>query len=133
MRLCPKGIGILFLMLALTNASCGKSGVVGEIATFKDTGHAVSAFSDTDASALGAKKCQSGTIDQIAVLFCEYAESDEAKRSQPAAVRWAGESGTSIVLHREKVLMALADRNSIDPTGKALSSLVKVFRRGKGR
>lgn len=123
---------MLCLALGLGSAGCGKSGVAGEIARFTDAGHSVAAFATTDASALGAKECQAGTVDRISVLVCEYASSDTAGASQPAAERWAGETGTGVVLRRGKVLMGLADRNNADPTGKTISALTKLFRRAKG-
>ena len=43
---------------------CGKSGIAQSIASFKASGHAVDEFKDTNAGALGAKKCQTGTIEQ---------------------------------------------------------------------
>src|SRR5262245_31518900 len=75
---------------------CGKSGVEGELASFRSSGHTVAQFADTDAGALGAKKCQTGTVDQLPVLVCEYASSDAAALSQPAAERWGGEIGTVV-------------------------------------
>jgi len=126
------GFGFL-LALGLGGAGCGKSGVTSELAAFKDTGHAVSEFSDADASGYGAKKCQNGTIDQLAVLLCEYGSNEAAVMGQTAAERWGGDTGTVVVLRRGSVLFAVADRNHADPNGKTISALAKVFRRVKSR
>ncbi len=112
---------------------CGKSGVAGELAMFKDTGHVVSEFANMDSSPLGAKKCQNGTIDQLSVLLCEYADSEASALGQAAAEAWGGETATVVVLRRGAVLFAVADRNHVDPNGKSISTLSKVFRRAKGR
>lgn len=114
-------------------AGCGKSGVAGELAAFKDRGHAVSEFTDTDPSGFGAKKCQTGTIEKLAVLLCEYGSSEAAALGQPAAERWGGDTPTSVVLRRGSVLFAVVDRDHVDPNGKSISALAKVFRRAKGR
>ena len=123
----------LALGFALLFSGCGKSGVEGELAAFRDTGHTVAQFADTDASVFGAKKCQTGAVDQLPVLLCEYASSDAAALSQPSAERWGGEVGTVVVLRRGSVLFAVADRSHQDPNGKTISALAKVFRRVKGR
>jgi hypothetical protein len=105
--------------------------VAGEIAAFKDAGHAVSEFSDTDASGFGAKKCQTGTVDKLAVLLCEYASSEAAASGQPAAEKWGGDTPTMVVLRRGSVLFSVADRNRVDANGKTISALAKVFRHAK--
>jgi hypothetical protein len=120
-----------FLGLLALLGGCGKSGVAGELAAFKDNGHAVSAFNETDAGALGAKKCQTGTIDQMAALICEYSSSDSAALGQNAAETWVGESATAVVLRRGNMLFAAADRSGADQLGKTISALGKVFRRIK--
>ena len=121
---------VLGLLLTLSTG-CGKSGVPGELAAFKDGGHNVSAFNDADAGTLGAKKCQTGTIDQLSVLLCEYSSPDAAALAQPAADTWVGEASTAVVLRRGNILFAAADRGGADTTGKTISALGKVFRRIK--
>ncbi len=124
---------VLGLGLVLGAAGCGKSGVAAELAAFKDAGHAVSQFTETDAAGLGAKKCETGTVDKMAVLLCEYGNSEGAAHGHAAAEKWGGETGTVVVLHRGGVLFALADRDHTDPNGKSISALTKIFRRVKTR
>lgn len=112
-------------------AACGKSGVAGELQAFTDNGHGVSGFNESDAGALGAKKCQTGTIDQMAALICEYSSPDAAALGQTAAESWVGEASTAVVLRRGNMLFAAADRTGGDATGKTISALGKVFRRIK--
>jgi hypothetical protein len=119
----------LALTLGFTVSGCSKSGIEGEIASFKSRGHVVSAFSDTAAATFGAKKCQTGTVAQLPVLLCEFENAEAAARGQPAAESWGGTVGTVVVLHRGPLLFAVADRNHADESGKTISALTKAFRR----
>jgi len=123
----------LTLGLGLGGGGCGKGGVAGELAAFKESGHNVSEFKEMDAGEFAAKTCQTGTIDQISVLLCAYGSSEAAAQGEGAAERWGSGTNTSIVLRRGTVLLALADRNEADEQGKTLSALARVFRRAKGR
>ena len=125
---------MLWLVLGFgLGGGCGKSGVAGELAAFKDSGHTISEFSDLDANGLGAKKCQTGIIDQLSALLCEYGSSENVQQGTSAAEKWAEGASTSIVLRRGPILLALADRSNADPQGKTLTALSKVFRHAKGR
>ncbi len=119
--LCLGGLGGL--------GGCSKKGISGELQMFKDGGRAVSEFSDTDPGPLHAKKCQTGTIDKIAALVCEYGSPELVSKGQEAAEGWFGETGTALVLRRELVLLALSDRSHADPNGKLISAIAKLFRR----
>jgi len=127
------GPGLLLVASLALGAGCGKSGIEGELERFRSSGHQVAQFAETDPAALGAKKCQAGAIDQVSVLLCEYSNSDVAGQSQPAAERWGGEIGTVVILRRGPLMFTAADRNKVDPNGKTISALSKVFRRTKGR
>lgn len=123
----------LLLTALLGGAGCGGSGISAEVAAFKDSGHTVSALADTDPKGYGAKKCQTGMVDRLSVLLCEYASSDAAAEGQTAAEAWGTETSTVVVLRRGNTLFAVADRNHSDPDGKNISALSRVFRRTKGR
>jgi hypothetical protein len=126
-----RGAGKAAVLTLTLLSGCGKSGVAGELQAFTENGHSVSGFNETDAGALGAKKCQAGTIDQMAALICEYGSSDAAALGQNAAETWVGEAATAVVLRRGNMLFAAADRTGSDPAGKAVSALGKIFRRIK--
>lgn len=83
--------------------------------------------------ALGAKTCQTGSVDRLSVLLCEYASSDAAVSGQAAAEAWGAATATVVVLRRGSMLFAVAARETADPDGKSISSLSRVFRRAKGR
>lgn len=123
-------VGLVFgLVFALGLSGCGKSGIAGELEVFKEGGRKVAEFSDIDAAPLDAKKCQAGTIDGVAALLCEYKTAEAATKGQAAAESWFGETSTALVLHREILILALSDRSHIDPNGKAISAIAKIFRR----
>jgi len=126
-----RGAAVGALLTLAMLSGCGKSGVAGELQAFTDNGHSVAGFNETDAGALGAKKCQAGTIDQMAALICEYGSTDAAALGQSAAETWVGEAATAVVLRRGNMLFAAADRSGNDPAGKTVSALGKVFRRIK--
>lgn len=109
-------------------AGCSKTGIAGELQIFKDGGRAVSEFIDLDASALGAQKCQAGTIDKIATLLCEYRSADAAAQGQTAAAGWFGQTSTALVLRKNQLLLGLADRNHSDQNGKSMLAISKIFR-----
>ena len=121
------------LALGLAGMGCGKSGIADEVSAFKGSGQTVSEFADTEPSGFGAKKCQTGTVDRLSVLLCEYASGDSAAAGQAAAETWGAETATVVVLRRGSMLFAVADRDHADPDGKTISALSKVFRRTKGR
>lgn len=122
----------LVLALGPVVTGCGSSGIANEVAAFKDAGHKVSEFTDTDPKALGAKKCQTGTVDRLSVLLCEYASSEAAATGHAAAEAWGSETATVVVQRRGSTLFAVADREKVDPDGKSISALSRVFRRAKG-
>ncbi len=108
---------------------CGKKGVDAEIQAFKDAGRTVSEFIDADAGLMQAKRCRQGSIDQMAVLLCEYPSRDAASVGVRNAATWAGDCPTWLSLQRDKVVFTVADRSEVDQNGKTISALSKVFRR----
>lgn len=134
-RLSGLGAGFLFLsaVAVLAATGCGKKGVDGELVTLREAGRSVEGFADTDAAPLGAKRCQTGSLDKVPALLCEYKSAEAAASGQAAAENWVGQSNTGLVLRRETMLLALADRSRVDPHGKAIAGLAKVFRRAAKR
>lgn len=123
----PAALGLL--LLGLGAPGCGKKGIASELQVLKDAGRNVSAFTDADPSALGAKRCQSGTIDGVQAILCEYGGSDAATQALAAAQTWIADAPTGLALQHEIVVLALADRSGADPSGKSLDAISKAFRR----
>lgn len=125
----PRAAMGALLLLGIGLSGCGKKGISGELEVFKEGGRKVAEFSDIDASSLEAKKCQAGSIDNVAALLCEYKTPEAATKGQAAAESWFGETSTALVLRRELLILGLSDRNHVDPNGKAISAIAKIFRR----
>ena len=130
LRRMPLGlVALLGTIAVLQFAGCSKNSISGELQMFKNSGRAVSEFSDLDPGPLGARKCQTGTIDSIATLLCEYSSTDAASQGQTAAEGWFSQTSAALVLRRNQLLLGLSDRNNTDPSGKTMSMIAKIFRR----
>ena len=122
-------VGCLLGGLLTGETGCGRKGISSELAAFKDAGRTLSDFAEQDPAAMHAKRCQTGTIDQISTLLCEYQSPESAALGQAAAEAWFGETSTALVLRRDLLVLALSDRNHVDAQGKTISTLAKIFRR----
>jgi hypothetical protein len=120
---------VLSLACSFSVAGCGKKGVEAEVQAFKDAGRNVSAFTETDAAPLNAKRCQTGAVDGVRTLLCEYGTTEAAVLGTQAVQGWLGDSPTGLSLRRDLVILALSDGGGADPSGKTMASLVQIFRR----
>ena len=91
---------------------------------WKKGGLAPSAF--TAATAAFGKDCQSGTINGVDVLVCEYSSDADAKAAEEQGLAWVGEV-TGISRAAGKVLIVAADRKKADPSGRTLNQLTKLL------
>src|SRR5829696_3291701 len=63
----------------------------------------------TAATTSVGKDCQTGTVNGVDVIVCQYATPDEAKAAEPKGYEWVGDAtGTAVVAG--KVLVAASDR-----------------------
>lgn len=72
-----------------------------------------------------AKDCQSGTIEQLDALVCNFATPAEAKAAQDAGNGWIG-SATGASQSHGAALIVLADRKKADPNGRMINRLMKL-------
>lgn len=79
----------------------------------------------TPATVAVGKDCQSGTVNSVDVLVCQYATVDEAKAAEPKGLEWVGEA-TGMSQASGKVLVAAADRRKADPSGRIINQLMKL-------
>ena len=79
----------------------------------------------TPATVAVGKDCQTGTVNSVDVLVCQYATVDEAKAAEPKGLEWVG-SVTGMSQAAGKVLVAAADRRKADPDGKTINQLMKL-------
>lgn len=92
--------------------------------SWRKGGLAPSAF--TAATVAFGKDCQSGTVNKVDVLLCEYPSDAEAKAAEEPGYAWVGDA-TGISRAAGKVLIAAADRRKADPGGKTINQLTKLL------
>lgn len=79
----------------------------------------------TAATVPAGKDCQSGTVNGVDVLICQYATPDEAKAAEAKGLEWVGEA-TGMAQATGKVLVAASDRRKADPSGRTINQLMKL-------
>jgi hypothetical protein len=126
-----KGARCLGLLSLLTLAACAKQETPDpfqeELKALDAAGFKPEAFVASDAATLKAQTCQTGTVAQLPALICQYASAEAAAAGKEAAEEWIGEAVTGVVLTRDAYLLALSDRNAIDPHGKTLFGIAQTF------
>jgi len=95
------------------------------VAAWKEAGLAPSAL--TPATVPVGQDCQSGTVGAIDVLLCVYPAPDEARSAEESGLVWVGET-TGAAQAYGTVLVAIADRNKRDPSGRTINQLMKLAR-----
>ena len=123
------------LVLVLALASCSKDDGTGRgeatgeltrdrvVAAWKKGGLEPTPL--TAATTSVGKDCQSGTVNSVDVLVCQYATPDEAKAADPKGYEWVGEATGSVVV-TGKVLVAASDRRKSDPSGRTIDKIMKL-------
>lgn len=115
--------------LLLLSAGCSKpKGIGAELDALRAAGHSLGDFKDSDAAPWQAKRCQSGTVDKLAAVLCEYPSPEALALGQAAADAWIGQALTGTALRRDLLLLAIADRDRTDLNGKAMAALARSFR-----
>lgn len=123
------------LVLVLALASCskddgtGRGAAAGELSrdrvveSWKRGGLTPSPL--TAATTPVGKDCQSGTVNGVDVLVCQFATAAEAKAAEAAGLEWVGEA-TGMAQATGKVLVAASDRRKADPSGRTINALMKL-------
>ena len=119
------------IVLLVSLVACSKGGA------FEKSGSARDAVLDawktdklapsalTAASVAFGKDCQSGTVEGIDILVCNFASPAEAKAAEDAGLAWVGQV-TGASLARGAALVVLADRKKADPSGRTINRLMKL-------
>jgi len=123
----------LVLLLALASCSkddgTGRGAATGELSrdrvveAWKKGGLTPSPL--TAATTPVGKDCQSGTVNSVDVLVCQFATPDEAKTAEAKGLEWVGEA-TGMAQASGKVLVAASDRRKSDPSGRTINQLMKL-------
>lgn len=96
----------------------------GVLEVWKKGGLAPSPLSATTV-AFG-KDCQSGKVNGVDVLLCEYPSEADAKAAEDQGYTWVGDT-TGISRAAGKVLIVAADRSKADQNGRTLNQLTKLL------
>ena len=127
----------LAVLAAVASVGCrGRPHVDGTVAV--DTilkawgaeGFATNAVANIEPDAWSAGACSRGSVAGLDVLLCEYA-SDETMTAgeQKMMSDWQAESvATGAAVRTSRTLLAIADRNRADPSGRTIARLIKSFR-----
>ena len=123
------------LILVLALASCskddgtGRGGAAGElsrdriVAQWKKGGLTPSPL--TPATVSVGKDCQTGTVNGVDVLVCNFPTPEDAKAAEPKGLEWVGEA-TGMSQASGKALVAASDRRKSDPSGRTINQLMKL-------
>jgi hypothetical protein len=126
----------LGLGLGLAVVACSKSGD-SDKASGSGSGGArdavVAAWKDaklmpsplTPATVTFGKDCQSGTVEGVDVLLCNFASAAEAKAAEDQGLTWVGQATGAAQAHGA-ALVVLADRRKTDPSGRTINRLMKL-------
>jgi hypothetical protein len=71
------------------------------------------------------KDCQSGTVNNVDVVVCQYATAEEAKAGEKAGLEWVGAT-TGAAWASGLVVIGAADRRNADPSGRTINKLMKL-------
>jgi hypothetical protein len=72
-----------------------------------------------------AKDCQTGTIESLDLLLCNFPTPAEAKAAETQGNTWIGQA-TGSSQARGAALIVLADRKKADPNGRTINKLMKL-------
>jgi hypothetical protein len=125
-----RGLLVLVLLVSCSkDDGTGRGAATGDltrdrvVAQWKKGGLTPSAL--TAATVGAGKDCQTGTVNGVDVLVCNYATPEDAKAAEPKGLEWVGES-TGMSQASGKVLVAASDRRKADPSGRTINQLMKL-------
>jgi hypothetical protein len=133
------------LALATLAAGCGKkTSAPGEpphasgtphtdevLDAWKKEGLAPDNFAFTSPAAYGGAYCARGQVAGVEALICEYADDQGVDRGKKLVEDQFEKQGmaTAVVARTKRTVLAVADRTSVDPTGKTINRLIVAFRK----
>jgi hypothetical protein len=119
-------------LLGLALGGCRKTATAGSNLeqindAFNSAGLKLDPFVPSDATRFSASRCLTGRIEGVDATLCEYGSPEAAKLGHRAAEEWIGPAPTGTAIDNGRVLLALADRARIDPNGRAIHKITRVF------
>ena len=131
------GGGLVFLIVAAVLAShcsgsksaqdTGEGGGLSHLTSaWSGAGLAPGAFAPVDGAALGGGTCQAGTVSGLHVTVCSYRAPDQAAQARESGLAQVGNTTGAALVHGS-MLVVVSDPDKVDPAGKAINTLLKVF------
>jgi hypothetical protein len=128
----------LLVMTALTLAvGCHKKPTEGGVRleqvsdAFASAGFKVDAFKPADPGRFNAQKCLAGIVERLDTVVCEYGSPDAVALGKRAGEQWAAGANTAAVLGNGRTVLAIADRDRVDPNGKTIHKITQAFTRAR--
>jgi hypothetical protein len=69
--------------------------------------------------------CKSGVLNAVELMLCVYPSAADATAAQDKGLAWVGEA-TGAAKVSGSVLVVVADRRKVDPSGKTINQLLKL-------
>lgn len=87
------------------------------------------AFKSTDAAPFDARACERGTIDELHITMCAFAdEKSAAAATEKMESALAGDDALTVVVQQLGTLaLGVVDPGKVDPNGKAIVGVLKRF------
>lgn len=70
--------------------------------------------------------CKAGVLNAVELMLCVYPTTDEAKAAHEKGLAWVGDA-TGAAKVSGTVLVVVADRRKVDPSGKTINQLLKLL------
>ncbi|HZJ64637.1 MAG TPA: hypothetical protein VFD36_14060 [Kofleriaceae bacterium] len=130
--MAARTIGVAVAVVAVVAlVACSKSGAFDKSGSARDAvveawkADKLAPSALTAAQVAFGKDCQSGTIEGIDVLLCNFASADEARAAEDGGLAWVGQATGASQAHGA-ALVVLADRKKADPNGRTINRLMKL-------
>ncbi len=70
--------------------------------------------------------CKAGVLNAVELMLCVYPTAEAAQAAHDKALAWVGEA-TGAAKVSGTVLVVVADRRKVDPSGKTINQLLKLL------
>ncbi|MGE0398195.1 MAG: hypothetical protein AB7T06_15945 [Kofleriaceae bacterium] len=70
--------------------------------------------------------CKAGVLNAVELMLCVYPTAEEAKAAHDKGLAWVGDA-TGAAKVSGTVLVVVADRRKVDPSGKTINQLLKLL------
>lgn len=88
------------------------------------------AFEQAAARPYEARACARGEIEKLDVLVCDYDAEPAARGGEKKLEQFVSGAVSGAIRRAGNRVLAVADRNKVDPTGQALNKVIKAFAGG---